>query len=60
MSVPLAMIGAKEWHDIVCRYDGAKLQMLVDGVWVDEGFPMGALRRENDLKQLGHQRLCQP
>ena len=47
VSVPLAMIGAREWHDIVCRYDGAKLQMFIDGVWMDEGFPMGALRQGN-------------
>ncbi|HEX2972978.1 MAG TPA: LamG-like jellyroll fold domain-containing protein, partial [Tepidisphaeraceae bacterium] len=45
--VPLAMIGATEWHDIVCRYDGAKLQMFVDGVCMDEGFPMGLLRQGN-------------
>ncbi len=45
--VPLASIGEKEWHDIICRYDGAKLQMFVDGVWMDEGFPMGPLRKGN-------------
>ena len=47
VAAPLAMIGEKEWHDIVCRYDGAKLQLFIDGVWLDEGFPMGALRRDN-------------
>ena len=47
VSVPLAMIGEREWHDLVCRYDGAKLQIFVDGVWMDEGFPMGALRQGN-------------
>ncbi len=47
VTVPLAMIGAKDWHDIVCRFDGATLQMFVDGVWMDEGFPMGSLRQGN-------------
>ncbi|MGA2501536.1 MAG: LamG-like jellyroll fold domain-containing protein, partial [Tepidisphaeraceae bacterium] len=45
--VPLAMVGEKDWHDIICRYDGAKLQMFIDGVWMDEGFPMGSLRQGN-------------
>ncbi|MGE5608677.1 MAG: LamG-like jellyroll fold domain-containing protein [Bacillota bacterium] len=47
VTVPLAIIGATAWHDIVCRFDGAKLQMFVDGVWMDEGFPMGTLRQAN-------------
>ena len=45
--VPLKMIGATDWHDIICRFDGAKLQLFVDGVWMDEGFPMGSLRQGN-------------
>ncbi|MFI5377934.1 MAG: LamG-like jellyroll fold domain-containing protein [Tepidisphaerales bacterium] len=47
VSVALSMIGEKDWHDIICRYDGAKLQLFVDGVWMDEGFPMGPLRQGN-------------
>ena len=47
VTVPLKMIGPTDWHDIVCRSDGAKLQLFVDGVWMDEGFPMGALRQGN-------------
>ena len=45
--VPVAVIGPRDWHDIVCRYDGAKLQMFADGVCLDEGFPMGPLREGN-------------
>lgn len=45
--VPVARIGPSEWHDVVCRYDGAKLRMFVDGAWMDEGFPMGPLREGN-------------
>ncbi|MCY3020698.1 MAG: family 43 glycosylhydrolase [Planctomycetota bacterium] len=47
VTVPLALIGRRDWHDIICRYDGAKLQMFADGVWLDEGFPMGPLREGN-------------
>jgi beta-fructofuranosidase len=47
VQVPVARIGPADWHDLVCRYDGAKLRMFVDGVWVDEGFPMGPLREGN-------------
>ena len=47
VSVPVAAIGSTLWHDVVCRYDGAKLQMFVDGVWMDEGFPVGPLRGGN-------------
>jgi beta-fructofuranosidase len=45
--VPVALIGPRDWHDIVCRYDGAKLQLFADGVCLDEGFPMGPLREGN-------------
>jgi hypothetical protein len=44
---PLAMIGPRDWHDLVARYDGAKLSLFVDGVLLDEGFPMGDLRPGN-------------
>ncbi|MCX5685338.1 MAG: hypothetical protein NT049_16905, partial [Planctomycetota bacterium] len=44
---PVARIGPAAWHDVVCRYDGAKLRMFVDGVFMDEGFPMGPLREGN-------------
>ena len=47
--VPVARIGAGEWHTIICRYDGARLQMFVDGVLMDEAFPKGALREGNTV-----------
>jgi hypothetical protein len=46
---PVALIGPRDWHDVICRYDGAKLEMFVDGVWLDEGFPMGPLREGNTV-----------
>ncbi len=45
--VPLSLVGAREWHDVIARTDGAKLQLFIDGVLMDEGFPAGSLRREN-------------
>lgn len=41
---PPAYLGTERSCSLVCRYDGAKLQMLADGVVLDEGFPMGLLR----------------
>ncbi len=46
-SIPLAQIGPTEWHDVVCRADGAKLEMFVDGRCVDEDFLLGSLRPGN-------------
>lgn len=49
VTVPLDIIGASDWHDIVCRYDGRKLKMYVDGVVVDEAYPKGPLREGNTV-----------
>ena len=35
---------AKTWHDVICRVDGAKLELFVDGRCVDEEFMLGELR----------------
>jgi fructan beta-fructosidase len=48
-TIPVAKIGPRDWHDIVCRYDGAKLQMFADGVLVDEAFAKGPLREGNPV-----------
>ncbi len=49
VTVPLDIIGATDWHDIVCRYDGRKLKMYVDGVVMDEAYPKGPLREGNTV-----------
>lgn len=41
--VPLAQIGPKEWHTLLCRYDGRTLPMFVEGVLMDEAAPAGPL-----------------
>ncbi len=44
---PLARIGPRDWHDVICRYDGTNLQMFVDGVLMGEATPRGPLRQGN-------------
>ena len=44
VNVPVAHIGAHGWHDVVVRFTGPKLELFVDGVLVDEEFPIGATR----------------
>ncbi|MGD0092476.1 MAG: GH32 C-terminal domain-containing protein [Planctomycetota bacterium] len=48
-TVPVAKIGASAWHTVICRYDGTRLQMFVDGVLMDENFPKGPLREGNSV-----------
>ena len=57
-SVPFAELlpageGAATWHDVVCRVDGAKLEMFVDGRCVDEEFMMGDLRQNDQPLLIG-------
>jgi fructan beta-fructosidase len=44
---PLAQIGPRDWHDVICRYDGTNLQMFVDGVLMGEAAASGPLRTGN-------------
>jgi len=41
---PVGLIGPKDWHDIVICLTGPKLQLWIDGVLVDEEFPIGVTR----------------
>lgn len=36
VSVPISLIGPTDWHDLIVRYTGSKLELFVDGVLVDE------------------------
>jgi len=42
---PAQTMGLTDWHDLVVRFTGPKLQLFVDGVLVDEEFPVGETRR---------------
>ena len=48
VSVPLKMIGVTVWHDVIVRFTGPKLELFVDGVLVDEEWPIGKLRQGNN------------
>jgi len=47
LSVPVRLMGPTDWHDVIVRYAGAKLELFVDGVLVDEEWPIGSLRTGN-------------
>jgi len=47
VSVPIALISPTDWHDVVVRYTGPKLELFVDGVLVDEEWPIGSMRQGN-------------
>jgi hypothetical protein len=41
---PMEPAGPCEWHDVLVRATGPKLQLWLDGVLVDEEFPIGVTR----------------
>ncbi|MHB8970564.1 MAG: LamG domain-containing protein [Pirellulaceae bacterium] len=47
---PLEPAGPSAWHDIVVRRTDAKLQLWLDGVLVDEEFPLGVTRPATALR----------
>jgi len=44
VGVPVSMIGSEKWHDVTVRFSGPRLEMFVDGVLVDEEWPIGEIR----------------
>ncbi|MEN6663601.1 MAG: LamG-like jellyroll fold domain-containing protein [Phycisphaerae bacterium] len=50
---PVQRIGAKGWHDIVVCFTGPKLLLYVDGVLVDEEYPIGATRDSTQPFRIG-------
>lgn len=44
VNYPVALIGPDRWHDVVVRFTGPKLQLFIDGILVDEEFPVGKMR----------------
>ncbi len=43
LSVPLSAVGTDAPHEVVVRYLGYRVELFVDGVLVDEEWPMGSL-----------------
>jgi len=47
LNIPISILGSTSWHDVIVRYDNCKLELFVDGVLVDEEWPIGSLRQGN-------------
>ena len=47
VDVPAKSIGPTDWHDVIVRYDGKRLEMLVDGIPVDDQAAAGSVRTGN-------------
>ena len=47
VDVPATSIGPTDWHDVIVRYDGKRLEMLVDGIPVDDQAAAGSVRTGN-------------
>ena len=41
---PMEPLGPRDWHDVIVRGTGPRLQLWIDGVLLDEEFPLGATR----------------
>jgi hypothetical protein len=41
VATPLVSVGETGWQDITIRYSGARIELLIDGVPVDEEWPIG-------------------
>jgi hypothetical protein len=44
VNFPVGLIGPTDWHDIVVTMTGPKLELWIDGVLVDEEYPIGETR----------------
>ncbi len=40
VQAPMELIAPDQWHDIIVRFHGPNLQLFVDGVLIDEEWPM--------------------
>jgi beta-fructofuranosidase len=47
VTMPLAELALEKWHDVIIRYDGAFLQMWVDGIRTGDVPAAGDLRQGN-------------
>ncbi len=50
---PAGLIGSTDWHDIIVRFNGGKVQLFIDGVMVDEDFPVGTLQESVESLFIG-------
>ncbi|NQT38810.1 MAG: hypothetical protein HQ581_15045, partial [Planctomycetes bacterium] len=45
VKIPTGQIGPDRWHDVIVRYDGKTLELIVDGTIVDMVTAAGSLRK---------------
>ena len=55
VGVPAARIGKGLTHDIILRFNGASLSLHIDGVLVDEDWPMGRIPAGSILQSAGEE-----
>lgn len=53
IGAPVAVFHSQEWHDIIVRFSGPRLELFVDGVLVDEEWPIGELRQSDAPIMIG-------
>ena len=53
IGAPVDLINPCDWHDVIVRFTGPRLEMFIDGVLVDEEWPYGALEGINGPLLIG-------
>jgi hypothetical protein len=48
LSVPVSAIGVDRWLEVIVNFAGPTLELLVDGVLVDEEWPVGAMAQPSE------------
>ncbi len=55
---PLEPLGPRDWHDVIVRGTGPRLQLWIDGVLLDEEFPLGTTRPATAARFFGAAQLA--
>ena len=55
---PVEPLGPRDWHDVIVRGTGPKLQLWIDGVLLDEEFPLGTTRPATAPRYFGAAKLA--
>ncbi|MHB0959121.1 MAG: LamG-like jellyroll fold domain-containing protein [Pirellulaceae bacterium] len=53
LAVPVELIRPQDWHDVIVRFQGPRLELFIDGVCVDEEWPHGTIRDMNGPYLIG-------
>jgi len=55
---PMEPLGPRDWHDVIVRGTGPRLQLWIDGVLLDEEFPIGTTRPASAPRYFGAAQLA--